>query len=177
MIAATQYTIRQLTKDDVHAFLTWCYDAPYDLYNLNMDDVDSAIAFFLLADNGYLAVRDAHDALIGFCCFGVEGQVPGGDYSRDALDVGIGMKPESTGKGLGHGFVAAVLAYAETTYACDRLRATVAAFNRRSLRVFEKHGFRRQSSFVSDTSQPRDYVILVKERGNGSRQSTSANDA
>ena len=64
--------------------------------------MDDAITFFLAPKNGYLAVRDSEGALVGFCCFGFEGQVPGGDYSVDALDVGIGMRPELTGQGLGY---------------------------------------------------------------------------
>ena len=110
---------------------------------------------------------DEEDALIGFCCFGFEGQVPGGDYSQDALDVGIGMRPELTGQGLGYDFVAAVLAYAEKTYRpAAATRHRLPCFNRRSQRVFEKHGFRRQSQFLSTTARPREYVILVKEVGN-----------
>lgn len=163
MTDAAKYAIQVLTEEDVRDFLNWRYTPPYHIYNLEVDDVDGTIAFFLMAENGYLAVRDEANRLAGFCCFGFEGQVPGGDYSLDALDVGIGMRPALTGLGLGDGFVAAVLDHAEATYAPSRLRATVAAFNRRSQRVFEKQGFHRQSSFVSTTSQPREYVILVKE--------------
>ena len=101
----------------MYDYLDWHYEAPYDIYNLNVTDVLDAVSFYLWADSGYFAVRSQEDALIGFCCFGYEGQVPGGDYSQDALDVGIGMRPELTGQGLGYAFVGAVLAYAEQTYA------------------------------------------------------------
>ncbi len=157
-----------LTEQEVRDFLNWRYDAPYDIYNLETTDLAGAIAFFLDGDNGYFAVYDEGDTLIGFCCFGFEGQVPGGDYSLDALDVGVGMRPELTGQGLGYNFVAAVLAHAEEAFAPQRLRATIALFNQRSQRVFEKHGFRRQSQFTG-TARPRQYVILIKESNNGSQ--------
>jgi len=165
-----------LTEEEVRGFLNWRYDAPYDIYNLETTDLAGAIAFFLNRDNGYFAVYGEDDTPIGFCCFGSEGQVPGGDYSLDALDIGIGMRPELTGQGLGYAFVGAVLTHAEQTYRPQRLRATIALFNLRSQRVFEKHGFRRQSQFTG-TARPRQYVILTKESSNGSQQSTSAIDA
>lgn len=28
---------------------------------------------------------------MGYCCFGTDARVPGGDYSADALDIGLGM--------------------------------------------------------------------------------------
>lgn len=152
-----------LSEEEIRDFLGWRYPPPYQIYNLEVQNVDDAIAFFLTPESGYLAVRDDEGAVVGFCCFGFEGQVPGGDYSVDALDVGIGMRPELTGQGLGYDFVAAVLAYAEERFAPQRLRATIALFNRRSQRVFENHGFRRQSQFAKTTPQGRQYVILIKE--------------
>jgi ribosomal-protein-alanine N-acetyltransferase len=165
-----------LTELEVRDFLNWRYDAPYDIYNLETTDLASTIAFFLDGDNGYFAVYEEDDTLFGFCCFGFEGRVSGGDYSLDALDVGIGMRPELTGQGLGYDFVGAVLAHAEEAFAPQRLRATIALFNQRSQRVFEKHGFQRQSLFTG-TARPRQYVILTKESSNGSRQGASAIDA
>ena len=157
----------QLTQEDVIDFLEWRYPPPYDVYNLEVNDPTDTIAFFLLAETGYLAVRDSDDLLVGFCCLGFEGQVPGGDYALDALDVGIGMRPELTGQGLGAEFLGAVLAYAVETYAPTRLRATVAAFNRRSQRAFQKHGFHWESSFVSDTTARREFIIWIKELDDG----------
>lgn len=161
--------ICRLTEADVRDLLGWRYDPPYDVYNLDTSAANDTVAFFLAPDNGYFAVRDAESALVGFCCFGYEGQVPGGDYSVAALDVGVGMRPALAGQGRGHGFVGAVLRHAQKMYAPERLRVTVATFNRRSQRVFMRHGFRRHSSFIRTTGQTRAYVILIKEMGDGSR--------
>lgn len=50
------------------------------------------------------------DELVGFFSFGAEAQVPGGDYDNaKALDIGLGMRPDLTGKSLGLGFVEAGL--------------------------------------------------------------------
>jgi hypothetical protein len=37
---------------------------------------------------------------IGFCCFGPDAQLRGGDYHEPALDVGLGLRPDLVGKGL-----------------------------------------------------------------------------
>jgi RimJ/RimL family protein N-acetyltransferase len=160
--------ICQLTEDDVLDFLAWRYPPPYHIYNLEVDDPTDTVAYFLMAENGYFAVHDDADALVGFCCYGFEGQVPGGDYTLDALDVGIGMRPSLTGKGLGYEYLAAVLDYAMESYQPLRLRATVAAFNRRSQRVFQKHGFLWDSSFVANNAARREFIIWTKEMDHGS---------
>lgn len=157
----------QLTEEDVIDCLHWRYPPPYNVYNMEVDDPTDTIAYFLFAENCYFAVRDSENALVGFCCFGFEGQVPGGDYALEALDVGIGMRPALTGQGLGNEFLAVVLAYAAEEYVPKRLRATIAAFNRRSQRVFQKHGFHWETSFVSDTETRREYIIWIKELNDG----------
>jgi RimJ/RimL family protein N-acetyltransferase len=53
------------------------------------------------------------------------------------------MHPDQVGKGLGEGFVTAILDYACRMYVPHTLRVTVADFNQRSLRTFRKLGFER----------------------------------
>ncbi len=65
----------------------------------------------------------------------------------EVLDVGVGMRPDMTGQGLGCRFVAAVLEFAAQKFAPRILRATIAGFNRRSARVFESLGFERMCRF------------------------------
>ena len=50
------------------------------------------------------------------CSFGIDAQVPGGDYSAQALDVGLGLRPDHTGQGLGVTFLGAILAFAQERY-------------------------------------------------------------
>ncbi len=73
----------------------------------------------------------------------------GGVYEDpSALDVGIGLRPDLTGRGMGTSVLEAILAFAQERHAPTGFRATVAAFNERSLRVCEKVGFRRDRTFV-----------------------------
>ncbi len=162
------YLIRPLTAADARAIVSWSYPSPYHIYDLGRDGHDEAAAALLDPANQYYAVDDNHDAeerqksLVGYCCFGHEGQVPGGDYAESALDIGVGMRPDLTGNGRGEAFTAAVLAFAVERFGQQTLRATVAEFNARSLRVCAKHGFRRTQTFVSTTETPRSFVVLER---------------
>jgi RimJ/RimL family protein N-acetyltransferase len=97
-------------------------------------------------------VDDCQD-IVGYCCFGVDAQVPGGDYDKgepDILDVGVGLRPDLTGKGHGFNFVSAILEFAEEMYQPEIFRITVAAFNQRSVKTFQKLGFKETGNFTRD---------------------------
>lgn len=165
----TAYTVGTLTEADARAVAGWTYPPPYEIYSGSPDEPAESMALYLEPANGYFAVRNGRGELAGFCCFGTEGRVPGGDYSEPALDVGVGMRPDLTGQGNGEAFTAAVLAFAERTFGDHVLRATVAAFNRRSLRICEKHRFVEVERFVRAGDPPREFVVLRrgKEMGDG----------
>jgi [ribosomal protein S18]-alanine N-acetyltransferase len=114
----------------------WRYPPPYDTYDLAPQD----IGHLLQPDYRYHIVWDDED-VVGYCCFGVDATVPGGDYSRDALDIGWGMRPDLVGQGRGSGFVAAIVAHAAQSYAPPRMRVTIAEFNERSQRAAARNGF------------------------------------
>lgn len=85
---------------------------------------------------------------MGFFSLGKDGQVPGSDYSIDALDVGMGLHPELTGQGYGFKFTKAVSEFARTKTPYQ-LRVTIMAFNQRAQQVWGKLGFNVASTFTS----------------------------
>ena len=95
--------------------------------------------------------------------FGADARVPGGDYSDAALDIGLGIKPELTGRGLGGAFVEAVVAFARATFELGPRRVTIAAGNARALRVWSGRGFNEIQRFTSpETVMGSDeFVVLV----------------
>jgi RimJ/RimL family protein N-acetyltransferase len=136
-----------MTLADAAAIARWRYEPPYDRYDLPEADLEGWLAAALDRANGYQAARSGDD-LVGFCCFGPDARVPGGEYGGEGvLDVGLGLRPDLTGRGLGRGFVGAVLALAERERAPTTFRLTVAAFNRRAIRVYEALGFRTIGRF------------------------------
>jgi GNAT superfamily N-acetyltransferase len=142
--------------------VTWHYEAPYDLYDLGLEDEEQVVNCFVDPLNAYYAIVDPGGNLAGYCCFGVEGQVPGGDYGEPALDIGLGVRPDLTGQGMGGGFVAAVLEFARQELAPAGFRVTVAEFNERALRVWKKAGFLPVERF-GRTYDGMPFVVLTRE--------------
>ena len=155
-------TFKPMDEASARAILTWRYEAPYDLYNLDSGDVEASVRFFLDEQNGYWAILDDLGALVAYCCFGLDARVPGGDYGMPALDIGLGVRPDLTGQGNGYLYVSAVLEFAQCTFAQESLRVTVAEFNERARRVWHKAGFSPVQRFEMHQDGRR-FVILVRQ--------------
>ena len=131
-----------ITSEEAREVLNWRYPGLPTLYNPSPEELEDDIDVLLTPVYNYYAVRSALGLLVGFCCYGSDAQVPGGDYSlRNAVDVGLGMNPALTGRGLSHSFLAAILEWGRTIFAPDYFRATVAAVNVRSQGMFARAGF------------------------------------
>lgn len=158
------YNIRPLQEQDARHILSWRYQQPYHFYNPPTgSNQDYYVEQFLNPELNFHAIVDRADNLVGFCSFGVDGQVPGGDYTEDALDIGLGMKPELTGQGLGKAFFRTILAHTKTLADAEpRVRLTVATFNQRAMRLYRHFGFQEVERFL-DTLAGVDYTVMVRE--------------
>ena len=152
-----EYAFRLLTKSDAEFIVSWRYQPPYDVYDLDQASVSS----LLRPDFHYYGVR-RDDEMIGFRCFGDDAKVSGGDYSLPALDMGGGLRPDFTGRGLGSSLLRAAMDFARQQFCSDRFRVTVASFNERAVRTCVKVGFVRTSEF-DRPSDGRRFTILMKE--------------
>ena len=157
-------TFNPIDEANIRKFVYWQYEAPYDIYNLDvnapLDEED--LAYYLDPANAYHSIMNEAGDLLAFCSFGVDAQVPGGDYSAEALDIGLGVRPDLTGQELGTSFVTATIDFAIEKFQPPMLRVTIFEFNKRALKVWERQGFRRVQTFQSEFSD-RPFVILVKE--------------
>ncbi len=159
------YAISPLTRENAGRIISWRYPAPYDLYDLTPESLEG----LLEPAYRYHQVLDPKDKLVGFCCFGGDARVPGGNYSQldpEVLDIGIGLKPELTGQGRGRNFVSAVLEYGASTYQPEKFRAAIAGFNLRSLKTFQNLGFVITNHFWRELIEI-DFYQLEKPRGEG----------
>lgn len=126
------YQLRPLTAEQGEAMANWSYPGPWAVY-----DVTTPID----PEEGFWAVVDDSGAVAGYACFGVEARVPGLEEQPGALDVGVGMRPDLTGQGLGREFAGAVLEHAREVTGATRLRAVVQDWNQRSRRLLDGLGF------------------------------------
>ncbi|MGD2039745.1 MAG: GNAT family protein [Anaerolineae bacterium] len=151
-----------MDRSSARAIVTWRYPAPYSCYDLGGEDAEETIAFLVDPTNDYYAITEPLGKLVAYCCFGADARVPGGNYDAAALDIGLGVEPGLTGQGQGLRFVEACMAFARQSHPATMWRVTVARFNRRARRVWQKAGFRERGSFLrSSDGQP--FVILVRE--------------
>ena len=155
-------TFTPMTKANAKAIFQWHYEPPYDTYNIEADDVADAINFFVAPQNNYYAITHALGELTAFCCFGYDAQVPGGDYRDDALDIGLGVRPNLTGRGNGLHYVNAVLDFARQRFSPTQFRVTIAAFNGRAQRVWQKAGFELTQTFRANRGG-RTFVVMTRK--------------
>ena len=113
---ADEATFRELER--------WRYEPPYDFYDGDADPVTNPERFF--------AARDDDGELIGFYYF---------EEKDDVLEIGLGLRPELTGRGRGEQFLRAGLEFGRARFAPRQIVLNVAAFNERAIRVYERVGF------------------------------------
>lgn len=142
--------IRKMTELDAFKILFWQYSPPYDWYNL--EGCEECLGELLYDE--YYSVLNQEEKLIGFFCYGRSAQVSAGiakDFYRDHeyLDIGLGMNPLLCGKGYGANFIRVGMAYAKKNFSAQKFRLTVADFNRRAIKTYQKVGFEEVGEFHS----------------------------
>jgi [ribosomal protein S18]-alanine N-acetyltransferase len=121
------------SEKHAHAVAEWRYEPPYDFYDLASDPDDAAELFDRAHGSRYRAVLSADGELDAFWFF-----LP----SHGEVEVGLGLRPDLTGRGLGTAFAEAALDYARAEWSPRRFVLHVAAWNDRAIRVYERLGFR-----------------------------------
>lgn len=155
-----QFKLIAIRLADINLMLDWRYQPPFDFYNPPQQNLYHLRTQLLDPFWRFHAVLDEQEVLCGYCSFGEDGQVEGGDYTRSALDIGLGLRPDLTGKGYGTDFLTEIMTYARDVFEFDSFRLTVAAFNHRAISLYNHLGFEMVSKFT-DTGQV-DYLILTK---------------
>jgi RimJ/RimL family protein N-acetyltransferase len=153
--------LKPITPRDAQAISRWRYDGAYSIYNGDPASVDSLLRPRLL----YHSVYDQSGDLVGYFCFGEDARVSAGRrlgvYEREvALDVGLGMRPDLTGRGLGEEYVHAGLQFARETYSPPAFRLTVATFNQRAIRVYERAGFEIVERFGPTQGTEKEWLLM-----------------
>jgi [ribosomal protein S18]-alanine N-acetyltransferase len=125
--------IRPTRELDALAIATWRYEPPYSFYDASADQDDLALLLGAETREGrHFSAFDGDDELVGFFSFTV---------GVDEVVVGLGLRPDLTGQGLGLAFIEEGLAFARERFRPSRFRLSVATFNERAIRVYERAGF------------------------------------
>ncbi|HEX7056834.1 MAG TPA: GNAT family protein [Bacilli bacterium] len=131
------FQLAAMTEEAAKTICSWSYEPPYDIYSFSPWETLAAenreLADPRIRKSQYCAVVNEHRELCGFAQF-----FPLAGWLR----LGLGMRPDLCGKGLGASFVRAILAEAHKRKApADQIDLEVLPWNERAIRVYEKCGF------------------------------------
>jgi RimJ/RimL family protein N-acetyltransferase len=155
-------SVRPVTAADVAEFVEWRYESPFDAYDLTQSATE-AVGYFL-SPAVQCHVLETDGGLAGYCTFGEDARVPGGDYAVAALDIGAALRPDLTGHGHGTRFVAAILGFAAARFGRVRARVSIASTNVRALRVWKANGFAETQRFDTQREVLGTTEFVVLER-------------
>ena len=138
------YRFHQMDDTDANKIAGWRYDTPYDFYDWDADPEDLAeVQDAEQRRDVYFSVRDKKGQLVGFFQF---------EQKDEVVDVGLGLRPDLTGKGLGLEFMLEGLEFARRRFDPEGFSLSVATFNERAIQVYERAGFRRGEVFTHHTN-------------------------
>lgn len=114
----------------------WIYEGEYAIYNISWADAVQqrwSIADERKREIQFRGVFDADNTLIGFFRMTEDDQ--------NEVEIGMGMRPDLCGRGLGKAFVEAVTAYTLQQYPQKKLYLEVRTFNQRAMQCYQKAGY------------------------------------
>jgi len=135
--------------------LHWKYSGVYSFYDCTAD-ADDYSEFMDASRRGdkYYACYMAGE-MIGFYSVEIS--------HGDTAELGLGLKPEYTGRGMGLRFVCAVLKHILSLHRVRRLALSVALFNQRAIKVYKAAGFTETGTFTQRTNGG-EYEFLGMEK-------------
>jgi [ribosomal protein S18]-alanine N-acetyltransferase len=143
-----------MTAADADAIAAWRYPGEYSFYDADADPDDLAE----LLDPAEWGQRYfAADELTGRTLAGFLMVKPTGPVA----EIGLGLRPELTGRGLGEPFLRTCLRFASAELGAQSYTLAVAAFNRRAITVYERAGFQEIDRFEHFTNGGRHAFIRM----------------
>jgi len=117
----------------------WHYSDMYSFYDMQNDPEDfEEIITPRLRANKYYQILDDKDELVGYFCLE--------RLSEEKVEVGLGLRPDLTGRGLGLNFVKEIEAFIQNNFNYELIILSVASFNKRAIKVYQRAGFKIDGS-------------------------------
>ena len=145
------FSFAPITDGQIRIIATWRYKGAYAFY----DWTGTPEEFFDgLERNRIQAVLDDGRAMVGYFGF---------TSKASTIELGLGLRPDLAGNGLGLRFVCAGLEFGRDNFAPTTFRLEVASFNERAIRVYERAAFQRGRSFSRDVyGKETDFVEMTR---------------
>lgn len=152
-----RFSVRDMTPGDAHAIAAWRYEAPYDVYDWGEDPEDLAELLDPDAwpDVWFAVDDDATGELVGF------GELT---HRGGLVELGLGLRPDLTGQGLGAPFTEALMAFARERWTPAGFALDVLPWNERAMRAYEHVGFVRGERYLKrfEDGTEREFVRMER---------------
>ena len=149
-----RFDFRPMTQAEAEAVAAWHYEPPYDFYDFEADPEDHAEILDPERRAGDYHSVEVDGDLVGFFSFKVHG---------DAVEIGLGLRPDLTGAGMGLEFVEAGLDFARVAFRPASFWLDVATWNERAKKVYEKAGFEPGHVWTHESGQgPVDFLRMSR---------------
>ena len=136
--------IEQLTQKNAETIAdTWKYPGIYAFYNMTADpeDYEEIVTAQMRRDYYYQVIDDGK--LHGFFAL---------YQDDDAVELGLGLRPDLAGHGHGETFVRLILNFISEVSAAHVARLAVAEFNERAITVYRRVGFVETRRYEQETN-------------------------
>jgi RimJ/RimL family protein N-acetyltransferase len=143
-------TVQPASPETFASIGAWRYTPPYDFYDGDQEPV--------LNPERYFEAVDEDGSLVGFYYVEEKGA---------AVEIGLGLRPDLTGRGLGGAFFEAGLDFLRSRHPGRPVVLNVAAFNVRAITVYERAGFRETGRHVRHFDRWGDVEFVEMEEGSG----------
>lgn len=156
LLTEPYFWIQPMSQHSAEVIANWHYPAPYDFYDMQADpeDLEELLSETARENTYFEVIRNG--SLFGFATFYLK---------ENNLEMGLGMKPDQTGKGLGHDFYQAIEQFALARFDCQILSLSVATFNKRALALYQKVGYVAEEYYDQNTNGGQyPFVRLMKNR-------------
>ena len=151
-----KFTFNKMKREDAHRISSWHYEAPYDFYDSDRDPEDLAELLNPQSwQESYYSVFNEENELVGLFVFKRDSQT---------VEVGLGLRPDLTGKGLGRTFLNAGLAFGQEHFPVKVWSLSVATFNKRAIHLYEQVGFTPLNTFMHHTNDAEfEFLRMVRQ--------------
>lgn len=151
-----RYIFTPLRLRDARVMASWRYEGEYAFYNTGIFPLLFVVPLrWMLARMGVevYAVRDDDSDVIGTFSYMRQG---------DSVEIGLAMRPDLTGRGLGLEFVRAGMDFAMRRFAPRVFTLDVATFNLRAITVYQRAGFTPVDTFKRTMRQgPVEFLAMT----------------
>ncbi|RYL86860.1 GNAT family N-acetyltransferase [Sporolactobacillus sp. THM19-2] len=132
-----------MNDQEANIIAIWHYEEPYSFYDFKNDEENLEELLNAKARKGVYFSAYTGQELVGFFCF---------DRKEDTVEIGLGLRPDLTGKGTGIEFVSAGLLFAHKKFGPRKFLLDVAVFNQRAIQVYQHAGFEIEGTMMVKTN-------------------------